>query len=350
MTLSNEQFRWKRSKLRKQDNVRGHAVNISTNVWKLYISKTNLVDEPQPLACHGATILAISKLILMEGINFLLKHLRPDQAQLLYLDTDSMHLAISNPVFENNVASHMKKSFNMKKYYFLDEQSAPSGMLVIESIVDYEQIFSEKFYVLKKKDQQNSHKYVFDSNIKSLACRGIPQRILNNSQDKIESLNPTYGYQESAICRMGPNQGVSNSVRYKILGALMVPSRRFFLDHNNSIPFTFSTSYEGNISQNKIEDNRHYLYQRLTSKKKRKKSKSTSSSRDPTFTNVNEEYQSNHSGILSQLFAMDDRSSRDIIDEAYKASLPDSNVDNDEVYAPPKKRKKHMFIDYESKC
>ena len=85
----------------------------------------------------------------MEGVEFMLQHLRPDKAQLLYMDTDSMHIALNDPIFENNVAKHMKASFDAKKYYFLDEESAPSGMLVIESIVDYEQIFAEKFYVLK---------------------------------------------------------------------------------------------------------------------------------------------------------------------------------------------------------
>ena len=244
-------------------------MNIAPNVWKLYTSKSNLRRQPQPLACHGATILALSKVILMGGIEFVLKHFRPDKAHLLYLDTDSLHIALSEPVFEDNVAKHMKPSFESKKYYFLDEESAPSGMFVTESIVDYEQIIAEKLYVLKMKCESKPGEYVFDDTKKCLACKGIPHRILNKHRDELEDLDPSFGYQESAICRMGANLGVSNSVRYKTLGGLMVPSRRFFFDDGNSIPFTFpECAKEQPINETK--DYRHYLFMNVNKKKKKK--------------------------------------------------------------------------------
>ena len=123
----------------------------------------------------------------MGGIEFVLRHFRPDKAQLLYLDTDSLHIALNEPIFEENVAKHMKQSFDQKKYHFFDEESAPSGMLVTESIVDYERIFAEKFYVLKMKSVATPGEYVFDDSFKSLACKGIPHRILNNHKFSIRS-------------------------------------------------------------------------------------------------------------------------------------------------------------------
>ena len=258
ITLSHNNFIRMRRRLRKRENVKAYAVNISSNVWKLYMeTKSVRNSEVQPLACHGASILAISKIILMTGIHFLLSHLRPDKAQLLYLDTDSMHFSLNDPIFENNIASHMRESFEKKKYFYLDPNSAPSGMLVVESIVDFEQIFAEKFYILKMKDKSNS--YCIDSKIKCIACKGIPQKILNKYYDDVEHLTPAFGYQESAICRMGTNMGITNSVRYKVLGGLILPSRRFFADSYNSTPFLFPDNNKISYN-NEIEDYRYYLY------------------------------------------------------------------------------------------
>ena len=350
VTLSHSAFKKAKCRLLKQESVQAYATNIAPDVWKLYTSKCHLTQEPQPLACHGASILAISKIILMQGIEFLIKHLRPDKSQLLYLDTDSMHIALNDPTFENNVAKHMKSSFDAKKYYFLDEDSAPSGMLVIESIVDYEQIFAEKFYTLKMKSHENSNEYVYSDKIKSLACRGVPQRILSKHKSEIESLDPSYGYQESAICRLGANLGVANSVRYKILGGLMVPSRRFFFDSHNSIPFTFPDDKKISLFNTDKPDYRHYLYE---GEKKDAKTRPVGRSEDSQFhAAIRKKTQSGKvrakSRILETLMARG-RSVVDITDAAYMNSITCSDDIPDAVYVPPKKRKKNAFIDYECK-
>ena len=253
----------------------------------------------------------------------------------------------------------MKKSFDSKKYYFLDEESAPSGMLVIESVVDYEQIFAEKFYVLKMKNVENSGEYVFNDKIKSLACRGIPQTILNNQKEVIEDLDPSFGYQESAICRLGVNLGVANSVRHKILGGLMIPSRRFFFDSSNSIPFTFPVSDRRPLFNDRTLDYRHYLYDSPKKATKRKMTqKWGSNSRgggspqeddvDNKRKNIKNKNQK-QSGILTSLMS-EIRSTADIIDQSYRNSLNCSSDNADLVYVAPKKRRRNVFIDYESKC
>ena len=303
----------------------------------------------------------------MKGIQFVLRHFRPDKSQLLYLDTDSMHIALNKPRFEDNVAKHMKRSFEMKKYHFLDEESAPSGMLVIESIVDHEQIFAEKFYVLKMKSATKPVEYVFDDSIKSLACKGIPHRILNNHRSEIQTMDPSYGYQESAICRLGPNLGVSNSVRYKTLGGLMVPSRRFFFNHGNSVPFTFPEKVKER-PMFETKDDRHYLYKSSRHKKRKqnadheepgqneksnvhfKKNKHTTYQvADGTHFEKIKKRKVIKSGILTQAMTKI-KDSSDIIDAAYKSTIAGSSTVDNVIWAPPKKRKKNMFIEYEAKC
>ena len=285
----------------------------------------------------------------MEGVEFMLQHLRPDKAQLLYLDTDSMHIALNDPIFESNVAKHMKASFDAKKYYFLDEESAPSGMLVIESIVDYEQIFAEKFYVLKMRSKQNPKEYVFDPKIKSLACKGMPQSILNKHKSEIEDMDPSYGYQESAICRMGTNLGVSNSVRFKILGGLLVPSRRFFFDQANSIPFTFTNTSAVTRSYNQTIDQRHYLRERVKVNKKRNNLEKKVCKNQSVAKSFCSTSKPKYSSILPKLMSKE-KSSSEIIDNAYKNTISCSSDTNDVVYVPPKKkRKRNIFIEYECK-
>ena len=272
---------------------------------------------------------------------------------------------MNEPIFEDNVAKHMKQSFELKKYHFFDEESAPSGMLVTESIVDYERIFAEKFYVLKMKSVTNPEEYVFDDSIKSLACKGIPHRILNNHRSEIDSLEPSHAYQESAICRLAPNLGVSNSVRYKTLGGLMIPSRRFFFNQENSIPFTFpDTDKERPIDQTK--DYRHYLYKKCNNKKgkrahevtaqneqlnthlklKKNKRKNYECAEVSSFEKIKKV---NKPARLTQLMSKA-RSSSDIIDTAYKRTIANSSSVDDVIYIPPKKRKTNVFIDYEAKC
>ena len=55
-----------------------------------------------------------------------------------------------------------------------------------------------------------------------------------------------------------------------------------------------------------------------------------------------------HSGVLSKLMSKE-KSSSDIIDNAYKNTISCLSDINDVIYVPPKKKKKNVFIDYECK-
>ena len=209
--------------------------------------------------------------------------------------------------------------------------------------------------------------YAFDESFKSLACKGIPHSILNKHKSELETFDPTYGYQESAICRLGPNLGVSNSVRYKTLGGLMVPSRRIFFNERNSIPFTFpATDNKQSIEMTK--DYRHYLYEGIEKKRKEKRKLKAGGENDqftshskPKKRKENEIPQGkslrkskniikgSRSDILPSLMSKA-KSSCDIIDTAYKSSIANTSGTNYVIYVPPKKMKKNVFIDYESKC
>ena len=368
--MSNDKFRQWRARRKKsyKTHLKASAVYIADDTWKLYINKDSS-NNLQPLACHGASILAISKIILLLGIEFLLKHLRPDKAQLLYLDTDSMHIALHKENFEDNIASHLKKSFQRKKQSFFDVNFAPAGILVVESKVDYEYIFAEKFYILKMKSEHDKDVYVTNSSFKSLACKGIPQKILKEFDSVTDELDPSYGYQESCISRMGANLPISNSVRYKSLGGLVIPSRRFFLDSFHSIPLVFSEEKSSIRYNNTILDNRHYLYKKCkNSKDKNKKCKRSFSSMDTNISVPNDQITNSAKRIkkksrkystakqikskASKPFSLEKslgrvKDSLDIVDTAYKEIINDEV--RSEIWSPPRKKKKCDFIQYECK-
>lgn len=58
-------------------------------------SKINGFDTKRMLPEYGTLILQSSKVILLKSLYFILSHLCPTKIQLLYCDTDSIHLAMS---------------------------------------------------------------------------------------------------------------------------------------------------------------------------------------------------------------------------------------------------------------
>ena len=89
---------------------------------------------------------------------------------------------------------------------------------------------------------------------------------------------------------MGANLPISNSVRYKSLGGLVIPSRRFFLDSFHSIPLVFSEEKSSIRYNNTILDNRHYLYKKCKNRKdKNKKCKRSFSSMDTNISVPNDQ-------------------------------------------------------------
>jgi len=90
----------------------------------------NFSESVTPLAAVGATILMHSKIILLENIHFLLSHLDPHKAELLYLDTDSCYWAVHHKNLADNVAPHMKNSYEQNKNSYVDSTTLLAGYLI----------------------------------------------------------------------------------------------------------------------------------------------------------------------------------------------------------------------------
>ena len=97
-------------------------------------------EYTSPLVAVGACILSHSKIVLLDNLHFMLSHLDPTLAELLYLgnlilltkkkilnliylDTDSCYFAIHHKRLEDNVAIHMKASYDLLKDQHVDSSS-----------------------------------------------------------------------------------------------------------------------------------------------------------------------------------------------------------------------------------
>ena len=107
-----------------------------------------------PLVCVGSAILGASKVLLLEAIGFLLRYLDPRMAELLYCDTDSVFLALAEPVLEHNVSSDLRAEFVEQMSYYVNSSTRLSGYLLLENQAPCIYIFGEKMYTLVG-DQNN---------------------------------------------------------------------------------------------------------------------------------------------------------------------------------------------------
>ena len=108
-----------------------------------------------PLACVGSTILGASKVLLLEAIGFLVRYLDPRMGEMLYCDTDSVFLALSNPVLEENVSSALRQEFVNQMPHFINSTTRVSGYLLLETRARSMYIFGEKMYCFE--DEQNRY-------------------------------------------------------------------------------------------------------------------------------------------------------------------------------------------------
>ena len=95
-----------------------------------------------------------SKIILLENIHFLLSHLDPHKAELLYLDTESCYWAVHHKILADNVAPHMKNSYEQNKNSYVDSTTLLAGYLITEHIAQRMSIFGEKMYKLHFDSQE----------------------------------------------------------------------------------------------------------------------------------------------------------------------------------------------------
>ena len=310
------------------------AVAISPNSYKVYYEQQQ--DRPAPLISHGAAILAISKLVFLRSVYFLLAHLSPDRSQIIYMDTDSIHLSVSKENLLENVPTHLRSSYIEKRDEFFDENRAPSGQLIIESVVDYEKVFSEKVYILSTLKGDD---LTVKTLLKSRASKGIPYNI-----EIHKDINPFFGLQQSMMRRLGKSKGVGISVINKQLGGLLIPRRRYFITESFSTPFLFphekpdlsllynapptpSPNSSSSFPHTRSSSKKHILA------KSPKPPLSAQREKNPPRPSLRD--------LCSKV-----PDSREIVDKAYQ--LKRKSGDYEFIYLPPKKMKKSRFIEYEA--
>ena len=89
-------------RLEQKENVCGYE-RFNEKYFKISLKSIpnfSFTEFNSPLLAVGATILSHSKIVLLQCIKFLLKHLDPSQAMLMYLDTDSCFWAVITQVWK----------------------------------------------------------------------------------------------------------------------------------------------------------------------------------------------------------------------------------------------------------
>lgn len=184
-----------------------------------------------PLVCVGSTILGASKVLLLEAIGFLLRYLDPRMAELLYCDTDSVFLALAEPVLENNVSSELRTEFVEQMSYYVNSSTRLSGYLLLENQAPCIYIFGEKMYTLMG-DQNNLIKP---------RMKGISLKCCQNTFNKelVEQLcQPSTSLTVKTNTMKRLNNGtIGLQSEVKRFKQALNPQKRRFIDKQHSLPW-----------------------------------------------------------------------------------------------------------------
>lgn len=311
------------------------AVTIAPNSYKVY---SPLSPQAAPLLSHGATILALSKVIFLKSVYFLLSHLSPDRSQIIYIDTDSIHLTLHKETLLDNVPTHLRASYIENRDEFFDENRAPSGQLIVESIVDYEKVFSEKVYILKV---LADNELTATPLLKSRASKGIPYNI---EIDK--GMNPFFGFQQSMMRRQGKSKGVGITVFNKQLGGLLVPRRRYFIAESFSLPFLFPHKNPDQALLYNVAPLPSLNYKKLDTNEAKGNPLNIDRSLLHDTSKMSGSLSPPKKSATLQALGSKVPDTRDIVDKAYQ--LKRKPGDYELIYCPPKSLKKSSFIEYEA--
>ena len=194
-------------------------------IVKIFRGRTSNKLEFSPLSCVGASVLSLSKIILLDGINFLNSHMDPRYFCWVYTDTDSIHCVTHYKDFASNVASHMKDSWEVNSPAFFDDVNRVSGMLITEKIARYGCYYGEKLYQLFSSDQ---------GGLIASGTKGIPKSL--ETKLDINTLNAQSCVTQT---RMVPRRdvGVFFQNTYRYIGKSNVLLKRKCLDNfTSSVP------------------------------------------------------------------------------------------------------------------
>jgi hypothetical protein len=175
----------------------------------------------------GGNILFFSKIILLKRLYYVLKHMNPCKAQLLYMDTDSAHILIHHEVFEDNIDDALKESFH-QLYYDNFEGEKLAGIWVNEGFFRSAKYIGEKCYVLY------GEKTV--SHMKGLS-NYFQTRFVNEKIDT--AVTPFIQYN---IFQRTPDFLIFKTNCTKNLFVNYLPSKRYFVCASGSLPLKIGNS------------------------------------------------------------------------------------------------------------
>lgn len=174
----------------------------------------------------GANILFFSKLILLKRLYFVLKYLNPSKSQLLYMDTDSAHVAVHCKTFEENIDEPLRSQFaRLYKKHF--EHSKLSGIWVNEGFFQKAKYIGEKAYVLYNNPSPVSH-------MKGLN-RYFQERFVTDNIDT--NLFPHIAYN---IFQKTSDFVIYKTSLTKNVFGNYVPIKRYFVCASGSLPLKFN--------------------------------------------------------------------------------------------------------------
>ena len=172
----------------------------------------------------GANILFFSKIIFLKRLYFILKHLNPSKSQLLYMDTDSAHLALENENLVENVDEELRQNF-LQHYDKHFEKYKLAGIWVNEGFFTEARYIGEKSYVLKNK---TTNKIV--SHMKGLN-KNFQERFVN------ENVDPTiFSHISYNIFQKTSDFLILKTNMSKNLFQNYVPIKRYFVFAAGSLP------------------------------------------------------------------------------------------------------------------
>jgi len=206
---------------------------FSKNVYLVQTKKTHLEEFPTMLGHVGCYILFYSKIILLKRLYFLLKYLNPQQAQLLYMDTDSAHFLMKYAKFEDNVDQTLRADFLAMYDKHFETGNKISGVWVEEGFFNTAEYLGEKCYRLF--DDFNKTKYI--THMKGLNAYFQTQYHTNNVNPK---QMPYLSYNNFF---KAPDFLIFKTHMSKNLFTNYVPNKRYFISASGSIPLNFNPGF-----------------------------------------------------------------------------------------------------------
>ena len=212
---------------------------LDKTLVKIYSGRSTSELNYSPLSVVGASSLSLSKLVLLDGMNFLNRHMDPSLYSWLYTDTDSIHCVTHHKNLDDNVAKHLLDKWKKNTPGFFDDQIRVSGMLILEETADYGVYFGEKIYQLfsEKNDLITS------------GTKGIPKSLATKLSLKL--VTPKALVTQTRMTRKR-DVGVLYQKNYKMFGDSNIPTKRKFMNNFTcSIPLEIVTKQPNYILMDK---------------------------------------------------------------------------------------------------